>query len=196
MDRMKRLTIAAAALTIALAGCSSDSSGSTEATEIAESELAFLAEHDLGGMAPDEIIEHLDQLGGAERPTDLMASVRVEELVMTDGEDEIGLELPEDRFYLSVAPYVNETHECFYHSLTTCQGELSGEEVDVTITDEETGEVLVEETTTTAANGFVGYWLPRDVEGTVEVSYDGKSGEVPFATDEEGATCLTTLQVA
>ncbi|MDD9207569.1 CueP family metal-binding protein [Georgenia sp. 10Sc9-8] len=192
---MKRLTIAAAALTLVLAGCSSDSSGSTDAANIPESDQAFLAEHDLDGMASDEIVEHLDGLGGAERPTDLMASVRVEELVMTDGEEEIGLELPEDRFYLSVAPYVNQTHECFYHSLTTCQGELSGEEVDVKITDE-AGEVLVEETTTTAANGFVGYWLPRDVEGTVEVSYDGKTGEVPFATDEEGATCLTTLQVA
>ena len=34
--------------------------------------------------------------------------------------------------------------------------------------------------------------LPRDVEGTIEVIYDGRTGQSNFSTSKEGATCLTT----
>lgn len=46
------------------------------------------------------------------------------------------------------------SHGCFYHSLTTCLGELDNEDIQVTITDEATGEALVDEATTTFDNGF------------------------------------------
>ena len=49
------------------------------------------------------------------------------------------------------------SHGCFYHSLTTCLGELDNEDIQVTITDEATGEVLVDEATTTFDNGFIGF---------------------------------------
>ncbi|WP_255375519.1 CueP family metal-binding protein [Saccharomonospora sp. CUA-673] len=107
---------------------------------------------------------------------------------------EIAVPLGEDRFYLSVAPYVDETHECYYHSLTTCRGELANEDIGVRIIDE-TGEVLVDEQVTTFDNGFVGFWLPRDIEGTIEVTHDGRTGQSNFSTSKEGATCLTTLQL-
>ncbi|MDP9822944.1 hypothetical protein J2S59_002753 [Nocardioides massiliensis] len=72
--------------------------------------------------------------------------------------------MPEDRFYLAVAPYVDQTHECFYHSLTTCLGELDSADVRVKIVDEANDEVLVDEVRTTFDNGFLGFWLPRDIE--------------------------------
>ncbi|GMA34464.1 CueP family metal-binding protein [Demequina litorisediminis] len=72
--------------------------------------------------------------------------------------------MPDDAFYVSLAPYVDTTHECYFHSLTTCTGEMQGEDIDVTVTDVETGEVLVDEAMTTFDNGFVGLWLPRDAE--------------------------------
>lgn len=96
---------------------------------------------------------------------------------------------------MSVPPYVDQTHECFYHSLATCQGELSGEDVRVRTVDDETGEVLVDEQTTTFDNGFVGFWLPRDIAGTIEVSHDGLTGTAGFTTTDDGATCLTTLRL-
>jgi len=155
----------------------------------------FLADHDLADMEGIEIIDHLDRLAMDQRPTDLMASVRPDQLVLADADEEVALDLPEGSFYLSIAPYVEQTHECFYHSLTTCRGELAGQEVDVRILDD-TGDVLVEERVTTYDNGFVGFWLPDDVEGTVEITYGGLTGRVPFSATEEGATCLTTLQLA
>jgi hypothetical protein len=155
----------------------------------------LLARYGLGGMDSAQIIDHLDRLAGKERPDDLMASVRPGELVLSAGKAEYDLALPDDRFYLSFAPYVQQTHECFFHSLTTCQGELVAQDVRVQITDDTNGEVLADETRTTFANGFVGVWLPRDIEGTLRVTYDGQVGEVEFATTEDAPTCLTTLRL-
>ena len=173
-------TLALGAVLIALAACSQP----TPPTEIDA----------LGGQDGKEMVDRLDRLGAADRPTDVMASVRYDEVIVTDGEDEVRVSLPDEEFYVSLAPYVETTHECYYHSLTTCQGELAERDIEVTITTDD-GEVLVEETTTTFANGFVGYWLPRDIQGTLAVSYDGLSGEVPLATGSEDPTCITTLQL-
>ncbi len=192
--RMARVRTAAAAATLllTLTACFAAEDptppGAGPATGV-----PLLAAHGLGEMTGREIVDHLDRLGGADRPSDLLASVRPDGLVLTDGTEEIAVELPE--FYLSLAPYVDSTHECYYHSLTTCQGELVEEEVEVTFTTDD-GEVLVDETTTTFANGFVGYWLPPDVEGTLVVSHDGRSGTLPVSTGADDPTCLTTLQLS
>ena len=207
---LRRIAVAAAGVVLVLAGCSAGAEpgqGGTAEAGAGETAAASatgapssgvagkLAAYDLDGLEADQIVDELDRLGGADRPTDLMASIRPDELVFSDGQQELAMAMPEDRFYLSVAPYVDQTHECFYHSLTTCTGELGGEDVQVTIVDE-AGEVLVEEQTTTYDNGFVGFWLPREVAGTIRVSYDGLEGEAEFSTTDDGATCVTTLQLA
>jgi hypothetical protein len=202
-------TVAGAALLLAvtLTGCSTDAENADEAapgasaSESAASSMPaeaepLMARYGLDGMDTVQVIDHLDRLGGDDRPADLMASVRPGELVVTSGKEELSLDIPDDRFYLSVAPYVDETHECFYHSLTTCKGELASEKVKVRLVDETTGKVLVDGTRTTFDNGFVGLWLPRDIEGTLRVTYDGKVGEVDIATDDKAPTCLTTLRLA
>ena len=97
---------------------------------------SLLRQYGLDGMGTKQVINHLDRLGGEERPADLMASVRPRGLVVSSGKKEITLDIPDDRFYLSVAPYVDQTHECFYHSLTTCKGELVSKDVRLEIVDE------------------------------------------------------------
>lgn len=158
-------------------------------------EADLLAEYDLDGMSGREIVQQLDT-SPQERPLAFAASVREDEVLISDGaEQEVAVDLPEDEMYVSIAPYVDRTHECYYHSLATCQGELVEEPVAVTITDED-GTVLVEEDATTYTNGFVGYWLPKDISGTIEVEYEDRTGSVPFSTGEGDPTCITTLQVA
>ncbi|HSK26583.1 MAG TPA: CueP family metal-binding protein [Jiangellales bacterium] len=83
----------------------------------------------------------------------------------------------------------------FFHSLTTCQGELVSTEMQVQIVDEGTAEVLVDETRTTFENGFTGFWLPTDIEGTLRVSHDGRTGVIQFSTHPDAPTCLTTIQL-
>ncbi|RMB62455.1 hypothetical protein EAX62_04100 [Tessaracoccus antarcticus] len=153
----------------------------------------MLASRGLSGKSPQEVVEALDQDPTA-RPLPLMASVRYDEVTLDDGTTQATLPLDGDEFYISVAPYESRTHDCYFHSLGTCQGELTNTDVHVTVVSED-GETLVDEDATTYANGFVGFWVPKDVSGTVTVTKDGKTGEVAFSSDKEGATCITTLQL-
>lgn len=191
---MRRLSITVVALMLVLVGCATGADDSPAEGGRPGSGEALLARYDLTGLTAKQIIDRLEALDAGDRPSELMASVRVDELQLSDEQGKLSLKLPEDRFYLSVAPYVEDTHECFYHSLTTCTGELGGEEVSVTVTDDE-GKVLVEDVTTVSDNGFTGFWLPRDVAGTVRVAHGGRVGAVEFSTDVDSATCLTTLRL-
>lgn len=196
---MKRHLIVAGTLMLTLAGCSTATPGADRVTPAAPTvttdEAGFLADHGLVGMDAAEIIDHLDRVPVAQRSTDLTAAVRADHLLLADAERKLTVPIREDRFYLSLAPFIEQTHECHYHSLTTCRGELANEEVGIRILDDATGEVLVDEQVTTFDNGFVGFWLPRDVNGTIEATYEGRTGRSSFSTGEGGATCLTDLRL-
>ena len=191
----KRAHLAVGALmsvALLLNGCAADTE---QAANTAETSVQTLIEaHDLAGMDAVEMIDHLDRVPMEERPTDLLASVMPDQLVLASATEELALELPDDSFYLSIAPFVNQTHECHYHSLTTCVGELSNQVVDLTVTDD-SGEVLVHEQRTTFDNGFVGVWVPADSSGTIEITYDGMTGTTSFSTGSESATCIADLQL-
>lgn len=196
--KLTAFVAAAAAAATVMSGCSSTSDAPTNAgtTQVSPSAAApLLARYGLQDMDAATIVDHLDRMGLQQRPGDLKASVRPTELQLTWGKKEYDLPLPSDRFYLSVAPYLDQTHECFHHSLTTCKGELGGKQVRVRVTDSSDGSVLVDEDQTTFANGFVGFWLPRDIRGTVEITYAGHQGRATFATDDAAPTCLTTLHL-
>ena len=154
---------------------------------------ALLSAHGLSGMDAREVIETLDR-DPAARPLEIMDSITYDEVVLSDDTAEVSLPLDPDEFYISAAPYETRTHDCYFHSLGTCQGELPNTDVHVTVVSDD-GTTLVDEDMTTYANGFVGFWVPKDIEGTVTVTMDGKSAEVPFSSDAEGATCLTTLEL-
>ena len=193
-----------AALGLTACSTTDDSSDTTPAGAVGSATGAtaadasqLLSAHGMSGMDDVvEIIDHLDRLGGSERPQDLIASVRPDQLVLSSGGDEVSIAIPDDAFYLSIAPYVHQTHECYNHSLTTCTGELASTEVEVQIVDETNDEVLVEKTVTTFENGFVGFWLPRDIKGTIKITHDGRSCEADIATGTDDPTCLTTVRLA
>lgn len=190
---MKRAAIAAAALTLALTGCSAADPEPTADGTVSQD--TFLTTHGLAAMDAVEIIDHLDRQKVTERPTDLIASVRADELLLSSDDQEVVVDLPDNQTYVSIAPYLTSTHDCFYHSLTTCLGELDNEDIQVTITDEATGEVLIDEQTTTFDNGFVSFWLPDDATGTIEITHQGRTGVTEFSTTEDGATCVTDLRL-
>lgn len=182
----------------ALAGCSAITGPATTTPAASQAVTgdaeAILSAQGLSGKSPREVVEALDQ-DPAARPLSLMASVRYDEVTLDDGSTQATLPLDGDEFYISVAPYQNSTHDCYFHSLGTCQGELTNTDVHVTVVSED-GDTLVDEDATTYANGFVGFWVPKDIKGTVTITTDGKTGAVDFSSDPEGATCITTLQVA
>src|SRR5699024_5973821 len=63
--------------------------------------------------------------------TDQSASITSTQLIVTDSNDkELVYDLPEEEFFVSIAPFINETHPCENHSLTGCQGELVNQDFD------------------------------------------------------------------
>ena len=117
---MKRAAIAAAALALALTGCSAADPEPTADGTVSQD--TFLTTHGLAAMDAVEIIDHLDRQKVTERPTDLIASVRADELLLSSDDQEVVVDLPDNQTYVSIAPYLTSTHDCFYHSLTTCRG--------------------------------------------------------------------------
>lgn len=202
VEPMKKLVLAMVA-SLALTACAAADTTSDSAPESTPDPAAWdaaqelLARHDVAATDVESLIEALDATGLDERPA-LMASVRPHELLLSDETtaEPLAVPIPDDRFYLSFAPYYDATHDCYFHSLTTCKGEMAGEQVQVTIVDDATGETLVDEQLTAFDNGFVGVWLPRDIEGTLRIEHDGAVAETEIATGPEDATCLTTMQLA
>ena len=139
------------------------------------------------------IVDGLDALKVAKRPQEVMAIVMPDELQIQPGS--ISLPLPEDSFYVSIAPYATATHECTFHSLTTCLGELQNTPIELTITDVESGEVVVRDITATADNGFVGAWLPRDRDFLVRIVSAQGFAEQQISTGADDPTCITTMQL-
>src|SRR5699024_5472623 len=130
--------------------------GSQESSELGEQEVKELV-HDYS-------------VGSYENES---ASITSDELIVTshDGE-ETTYALPEDEFFVSIAPFMKTTHDCAIHSLTGCQGELIEKEFDVLIEDG-AGNVVVDKTISSFENGFIDLWLPREETFQVKIAYDG-----------------------
>lgn len=155
-------------------------------------EQTFLTTYGLDGKTASEMIDYIDQLP-QQRPLPYNASVTSTELKLSDGKNVYTYPLEND-FYLSIAPYITYTHDCFNHSLSGCKAELVNTPYQVTVKDD-TGNIIFDETVTSFANGFYGLWLPRNISGTVEVNYDGRQGSSVFSTGEKSQTCMTTIQL-
>ncbi|CAI6076313.1 hypothetical protein PAECIP112173_02419 [Paenibacillus sp. JJ-100] len=131
---------------------------------------------------------------GKEKPES--ASINATHLIVT-GQDKhtTTYNLPENEFFLSIAPYVEQTHPCAIHSLTGCQGEMRNEEFDVTIHDSEGNTLMKEEAIKSGENGFMDLWLPRDRTYLIRVVHDGRVAETQLSTYENNDTCITTMKL-
>ncbi len=180
VEGMKRICAVAISSVLLLSGCSSTSTTQLEGFD---------------GRSAQEIITELDQTPVADRATNLMASIRADELILSDQSGQLSIDMPADEFYISAAPYTTTTHECFYHSLTTCTGELANTPVKVTVV-ADNGETIFEEDTITYDNGFVGMWLPRNIDATLTIEHDGLKSTQPISTGDDAPTCITTAELA
>lgn len=195
-----------AAVTLGLAGCaSSDESSTNTATSAVESQSEenaqmtpadILAPYSLENRNVEDVVDALDQMPVDERPEDLIASVRIDQLELSTNDGTAAMEMPEDKTYVSFAPYVDSTHPCTFHSLTTCLGEMRSTPIHIKITESGSKRVLVDERVKTFDNGFYGVWLPRNIDGEIEVTHEGKSGSADFSTKANGATCVTDLKLS
>lgn len=151
-----------------------------------------LEDFDLDGMTGKEILTGIAD--GTIEPDGYAVSVYDHELLVLTEKDSISVAMPEDEFYLSVAPYKTVTHECTYHSATGCRGELKNETVFVEyiLTD---GTIVLSEEMTIMSNGFIDLWLPRDIEGTLTITQGELSASKVISTTTGDPTCETTMKL-
>lgn len=202
--RRARLALAAVLISgLALAGCAPAQSGAAPGTESgvgAEPTTVaadvLLGEFGLDGLDAATVVDRLDAMSRADRPEGLIASVRPDAVIFTAGDQQATLPLPTEEVYISIAPYVTQTHDCYFHSLTTCVGELQNVAVQLTLVDVASGETLVDEVRETFDNGFVGVWVPRGIEAQLTIVRDGQQSTQLISTmNPDDPTCITTLQL-
>lgn len=124
----------------------------------------------------------------------MQASVYHDRLLIIDKDEKHEIPLPDKAFYVSLAPYIQDTHICFIHSLTGCIGELKNTDIHVTIVDENK-QVIKDETMKTLNNGFVGIWLEKDKKYTITIEKDGLTSSEEIKTFKDDATCITAMQL-
>lgn len=200
-SRLVVMVAASVAAVLVLAACSASPSSTATGDVVDDApgvSEAMLKDHGLDGLDARQIIDRLDALPMDQRPDDLMASIRPNALIVADAaQREVTLPMPDDEFYVSIAPYGSATHECYFHSLTTCTGEIQNGDLRVVVTDADSGETLIDDMRTTFDNGFVGVWLPRDVDVNVTIEHEGRSATAALTTrGDDAATCVTTMQLA
>lgn len=197
MSNPRFFTVATAALAaiFLLAGCNAAQTSVPLSTTNAEGPI--FAELGMEGFDAREVVEALDAMPIAARPDGLITSIKAHEVTLTDSDGNTEqLPLPDDVVYISAAPYLSQTHDCYYHSPTSCVGELQNTDIDVTVTNVTTGEVVLDESLRTLDNGFVGLWIPRDIDASITVTYEDQSATSSISTSgDEVQTCVTTLQL-
>ncbi|QVK19065.1 CueP family metal-binding protein [Mycoplasmatota bacterium] len=151
-----------------------------------------LKELGLAGMSGKEIL-----MSVADKSIDssrFNLSVYDDELIVISGKDKISVDMPKDEFYLSVAPYINSTHKCLYHSATSCKGELANEIFHIEFINDD-GNIILNEDYQSLDNGFIDLWLPRNIKGTITITYGELSSTKTISTYSGEPTCETTMRL-
>jgi len=102
--------------------------------------------------------------------------------------------LPDDEMLVSVAPYINKTHPCATHTMSSCKGELKDTLIEIKAV-AAGGKVLINKSIMSPFTGFIDLWLPRDQQITLYVSALGKKATGVITTFRNSKTCDTTLKL-
>ncbi|WP_020619303.1 CueP family metal-binding protein [Paenibacillus daejeonensis] len=144
---------------------------------------------------PTDVKQVVEQLSSGILPA-RSASIDARQLTLISGDDAQNVfALPAESFFVSIAPYLQDTHPCAIHNLAGCQGELAGEAFAVYVVDD-TGRVLVDEQMLSHPNGFIDLWLPRDQSFKISITQDGRSADAVISSFDEDPTCITTMQLS
>jgi hypothetical protein len=106
----------------------------------------------------------------------------------------ISIPLPDDVMMVSIAPYINKTHACVTHYISSCDAELKSTNIKV-VAVTANGKTLINKTMKTAPTGFLDLWLPRNQAISITVSAKGKSATGKIFTNKDSKTCETTLKL-
>ena len=152
----------------------------------------FLEKEGLDGLSTDQMVEKLE--AKTIDPNRFNASITASLLTIMTKDAVYTFDVPDDLFYLSIAPYLSQTHPCGTHSLVTCRGELKNKSFYILVKDDE-GNTIYDQTVKSGSNGFAGIWLPRNIKGTIYVEYENYNAMTEIETYDNSNTCLTTMKL-
>lgn len=106
----------------------------------------------------------------------------------------VKIELPNNEFYLAVAPYLNHTHSCEIHYTSSCDGEMKERTFEINALDEH-GNLILNNSISSMRNGFFELWLPRNKSIKLQIKYNTSIGEEILTTSDGSRTCITTIKL-
>jgi len=154
---------------------------------------AFLETYHLDGMNIKQVIQKLEVI--ADEEEGFQAGITGSYLLLSDRDESYSIELPSGEFYISIAPYMNQTHPCGNHNLVTCRGEMKLETFHVNIVDIDSNEVVIDASYQSTAQGFFGIWLKQDKNYMIHITYGDLSTSTTIQTRSDSNTCLTTMKL-
>jgi len=102
--------------------------------------------------------------------------------------------IPENQMYVVIAPYIETTHACETHYISSCQGELKETEFDLIIKEKD-GAIFFDGSMTSLKNGFIELWLPKNNEFDLSIFLNSQKVQLNINTFETGITCITTAKL-
>lgn len=102
--------------------------------------------------------------------------------------------LPAKQMVVAIAPYVNRTHPCRTHYMSSCQGELVSTPVNVLVQNQ-IGKTVMNKTVKTLPNGFLELWLDRNQTYQITLKTSGKTTTGTLNTKAGSDTCVTTMRL-
>lgn len=110
------------------------------------------------------------------------------------------VKIPNDMFFVSIAPWINTTHPCTNHVPTGCTGELRNKSMHLVVKDAKSGETIKSEKVNTRNDGFIDIWLPRHKTLNVSIHYGNNTGmfleaKETISTHSGERTCITSMKL-
>jgi hypothetical protein len=123
----------------------------------------------------------------------LNSSLRDTQLMLSGWKEGDNIVASESWFFTSIAPYQNETHECYYHVIR-CMAEMTNAQIFYSI-EEVDGSFFIQGRGDTGNNGFLDIYLPLNRTFQMSINVNGLKGEVTITTFPDSPTCITTPKV-
>jgi hypothetical protein len=129
-----------------------------------------------------------------EQLTELNSSLVGIQSMLSGWKDEDHVVASDSWYFMSIAPYQNDTHDCYYHILA-CKAEMVNTHVSYSI-EEVGGSFVTQGVGVTGSNGFMDLYLQRNKTYRISVVIGELEGEVTVTTFPGSPTCITNLKIS
>lgn len=146
-------------------------------------------------MLESDLLQAQSELSNLETQlTELNSSLVKTQSMLSGWKDDDQVVASDSWYFISIAPYQNDTHDCYYHTLG-CKAEIANTQVSYSI-EEVGGSFVTQGVSVTGSNGFMDLYLPLNKTYRISVVIGELEGEVTITTFPDSPTCLTNFKIS